>query len=199
MNATSTRPSILRTTSMAVMVSAGLLLGTPLATITATDALAAGSSSEPAKSAEKCKRGEVYSKRQKKCVPEESSSVTNEDRYETGRALAHAGRFEDAIELLRTADASDPRVLNYLGYASRNAGRVEEGMAYYERALAIDPNFTLARSYMGQALLLQGDEAGAWEQLELIARVSGIEGPDYVQLRDALRDSGTTGADFYRR
>ena len=168
------------------MVAVAMAVGAPVG-FTASEALAAGSSSKPTKDATKCKRGQVYSKRQKKCVDDESASLTNEDRYETGRSLALIGRFEDAILVLETADRSDPRVLNYLGYSSRNAGRMEEGMAYYEAALEIDPRFALARSYMGQALLQQGDRDGAEEQLALVGEISGEDSAEYAQLRDALQ------------
>lgn len=167
-----------------------LALGLAVPTL-CVSALAAGGSSKPTKAATTCERGEVYSEREKKCVAEDTSSLTNGDRYETGRALAHAGRFDDAVAVLETADASDPRVLNYLGFAHRKAGRLAEGMAAYEAALRIDPDFTLARSYMGQAMLEAGDRAGAVKQLRLIRAVTGPVSLEYVMLRDALSAGGS--------
>ena len=163
-----------------------LILAAPLA-----PALAAGGGSSTREEASDCKRGEVYSERRKRCVREDSSALTDEDRYETGRALAHAGRHDDAIRVLETADRSDVRVLNYLGFAHRKAGMVAEGMRFYEAALAIDPNFTLARSYMGQAMLESGDAEGAREQLRLIRAVTGPVSLEYVMLRDAIAAGGS--------
>jgi Flp pilus assembly protein TadD len=70
---------------------------------------------------------------------------------------------------------NDPRILNYLGYANRKAGRMELGMSYYRKALQADENYILARSYMGMALVEQGDIQGARVQLVEI-RDRGGEG-----------------------
>lgn len=167
-----------------------LALATPLA-MPPAPALAAGGGTSTKQKASDCKRGEVYSERRERCVREDSSALTDDDRYETGRALAHAGRHDDAIRVLLAADAGDKRVLNYLGFAHRRAGMVDEGMRYYEAALAIDPDFTLARSYMGQALLERGDREGAREQLRLIRAVTGPVSLEYVMLRDAIAAGGS--------
>ena len=156
----------------------------------AAPALAAGGSSRPTGAATECKAGEVYSEREKKCVEDTSSSLTDRDRFETGRALALAGRYDEAVAVLETADASDPDVLNMLGFAHRKAGRMADGMAHYEAALAIDPDHALTRSYMGQAMLETGDREGAREQLRLIRAATGPVSLEYVMLRDALA-SGT--------
>ena len=172
--------------SLAALFALAIVPAAPFAT---GEALAAGSSSKS--KAKTCKRGETYSRRAKKCVRDDSASLTREDRYEAGRLLALAGDFEGAIATLERADRADPRVLNYLGYSARKLGRVEEGMAHYRAALAIDPDFTLARSYMGQAMLQAGDREGALEQLRLIRAVTGPVSLEYVELRDALRDAGS--------
>jgi Tfp pilus assembly protein PilF len=52
-----------------------------------------------------------------------------------------------------------------MGYNTRKLGNIELGMTYYKRALQKDENYILARSYMGQALLEQGDVEGARVQL----------------------------------
>lgn len=141
--------------------------------------------------AKQCKRGETYSRRAKKCVRDDSAELSDEDRYEAGRLLALAGQFDAAIETLRSADQGDPRVLNYLGFSKRKLGRFDEGMDYYRAALAIDPDFTLARSYMGQAMLEEGDREGALEQLRLIRDVTGPVSLEYIALRDAIADAGS--------
>lgn len=169
------------------LLAAGMIFA-PAHVSFVSEALAAGGS-KPAKSeAKECKRGQVYSERRKKCVRDDSAALTSEDRYQTGRAFALDGRFEDAVVTLAAANQDDPRVLNYLGYSSRKAGRLSEGMRYYEAALALDPDFALARSYMGQALLQQGDRDGAEAQLARIETISGTRSDEYLQLYDALRE-----------
>jgi tetratricopeptide (TPR) repeat protein len=86
--------------------------------------------------------------------------------YEAAREFAYAGQHENALRALRAAsDQQDPRILNYMGYNSRKLGNMELGMRYYREALQKDENYILARSYMGQALIEQGDLEGARVQL----------------------------------
>jgi hypothetical protein len=40
-----------------------------------------------------------------------------------------------------------------LGYSHRKEGRVKVGIGYYHEALLNDPNYTLVREYLGEALL----------------------------------------------
>ena len=168
------------------LIATAVILGS-VSILTAPDAFAAGSSKPAKDEAKKCKRGEIYSERREKCVRDDSAGLTSDERYETGRAFAFDGRFEDALLALASADQDDPRVLNYMGYSSRKAGRLDEGMRFYEAALALDPDFALARSYMGQALLQQGDREAAEAQLAQIAAITGTRSANYLQLRDALR------------
>ncbi|MEM9104387.1 MAG: hypothetical protein AAGC96_01930, partial [Pseudomonadota bacterium] len=42
---------------------------------------------------------------------------------------------------------------------------------YYRQAVAMDPEYTLVREYMGEALLQKDDLAGALEQLAEIRRL----------------------------
>jgi tetratricopeptide (TPR) repeat protein len=130
-----------------------------------------------------CSGGKVYSEQMKKCVDPEESSLDDETLYEAGRAFAHAGRYGEAITVLSTIAANgDPRVLNYLGYSHRKQGRIEVGLGYYEEALRLNPDFTLARSYMGEAYLQLGDVASARTQLKEIADRCGTGCDEYQML-----------------
>ncbi|MCF3641643.1 hypothetical protein LXM94_16850 [Rhizobium sp. TRM95111] len=105
-----------------------------------------------------------------------SERSTDDILYEAAREFAYAGQHENAIRALKAAsDQNDPRILNYMGYNLRKLGQVELGMRYYQKALAIDSDYILARSYMGQALFEQGDVEGARVQLVEI-RDRGGEG-----------------------
>ena len=57
---------------------------------------------------------------------------------------------------VRSSNKNDPHVLNYLGYSNRKAGRLDVGLSYYQKALAIDPNFVLAREYLGEGYVAAG-------------------------------------------
>ena len=169
------------------------VLGLAFAALSALPAAAAGGTTRTEDKATECERGEVYSDREKRCVPEDSAAATEADRFETGRALAHAGRLAEAIALLDRADANSADVQNYLGFAHRKAGRLDRAVEHYRLALAIDPNHTLARSYLGQAMLASGDREGAREQLRRIRAATGPVSLEYVILRDAIAAGGAGG------
>lgn len=132
-----------------------------------------------------CKKGQVYDKKLKKCVEENRAS--DEALYETARDAAYEGDYLRAIALLKMVrNPDDPRVQNYLGFANRKLGRTEKAMRHYVRALELDPDYILARSYMGQGLVADGDLEGARAQLQEIARRGGKGTWAYVMLENAI-------------
>jgi len=144
-----------------------------------------GSSASPA--TKSCKSGQVWNKKTKKCVKAQSGVLPDEDLYQQGRALAKEARYDWAIEVLSTIqDQQDPRVLNYLGYSNRKAGRLDIGITYYTKALAIDPNFNLAREYLGEGYLAAGRIDLAMNQLAEIARSCGTTCEEYRELNAAI-------------
>jgi Flp pilus assembly protein TadD len=113
--------------------------------------------------------------------------------YEAAREFAYAGQYENALRALRAAsDQEDPRILNYLGYNTRKLGNMQLGMTYYKRALQKDENYILARSYMGQALIEQGDIEGARVQLVEIRDRGGENTWAYRALLQSLGGERTT-------
>jgi tetratricopeptide (TPR) repeat protein len=134
-----------------------------------------------------CKSGQVWNKKTKKCVKAQSGILPDEELYQQGRALAKEARYDWAIEVLSTIqDQQDPRVLNYLGYSNRKAGRLDIGITYYSKALAIDPNFNLAREYLGEGYLAAGRVDLAMNQLAEIARSCGTTCEEYQELNAAI-------------
>jgi cytochrome c-type biogenesis protein CcmH/NrfG len=55
---------------------------------------------------------------------------------------------------------------NYMGYAARQQGDLDNAFKYYERALQIDPAHRDAREYLGEAYLQAGKLAEAEAQLK---------------------------------
>jgi tetratricopeptide (TPR) repeat protein len=171
------------------------------ATIAAPMAFAAasGGSSEPAAGEEpltkkqveakaKCKKdGDVWNMKTRKCDKAQSGSLDDESIYEAGREFALEGRYDEAITTLNyVSNPRDKRVLNYLGYSYRKSGHVDVGLTYYKQALDIDPNYTLVREYLGEALIQMGDISGAKGQLaEIKARCQGAC-PEYADLAKLL-------------
>ncbi len=146
---------------------------------------------------EKCKKGEVLKKvgNVKKCVKVESGILPDEDLYQQGRALAKAGEYEWALQVLAAIEnQNDPRVLNYTGYSNRKAGRLEIGITYYRKALAIDPNFVLAREYLGEGYVAAGRIDLAKLELNEIKARAGTGSEEYRDLAKAI-DTGVVATD----
>ena len=144
-----------------------------------------------------CKQGEVLKKvgNMKKCVKVESGILSDEDLYQQGRALAKAGHYEWALQVLAAIqNQNDPRVLNYTGYSNRKAGRLEIGITYYRKALAIDPNFVLAREYLGEGYVAAGRIDLAKLELNEIKTRAGTASEDYQDLSKAIA-TGVIAAD----
>jgi Flp pilus assembly protein TadD len=136
----------------------------------------------------KCKHGMVYSENKKKCVKANKSSMNDTQLFEIAREMAYAGQYDNALVVLDAAkNQNDPRILNYKGYANRKAGRVDLAMTYYQKAIAIDGNYLLARSYMGQGLIMQGKVEEARAQLIEIRDRGGKDTYAYHALYDALK------------
>jgi tetratricopeptide (TPR) repeat protein len=83
-------------------------------------------------------------------------------------------------------DQDDPAVLNYLGYAHRKAGMIEAGIAYYQQALAIDPDYLLVREYLGEGYVAAGKVELARQQLKEIAARCGTNCEEYQQLAEVI-------------
>lgn len=167
-------------------------------------ALAAGgggggsSTTSPAKL--KCKKGEVVAnlnkdgktvkkdgKTVKVCVKVESGILPDEDLYQQGRALAKEGNYDWALQVLAAIkNQNDPHVLNYIGYSNRKAGRLEIGITFYRKALAIDPNFVLAREYLGEGYVAAGRIDLAKAELAEIAKRCGATCEEYKDLSEAI-------------
>jgi tetratricopeptide (TPR) repeat protein len=151
-----------------------------------------GSSGGTSSEVKKCKKGEVLKKvgNVKKCVKVETGILPDEDLYQQGRALAKAGQYEWALQVLAAIEnQNDPRVLNYTGYSNRKAGRLEIGITYYRKALAIDPNFVLAREYLGEGYVAAGRIDLAKLELNEIKNRAGTGSEEYQDLSKAI----TTG------
>lgn len=137
-----------------------LPLGLLLALSTTTPSFAAGDgggggNNSPA--SHDCKTGEVWDKVKKKCVKAQSGILPDEELYQQGRALAKEGRYDWALTVLAMiANQNDPRVLNYTGYSHRKAGRLDLGITFYRKALAINPDYVLAREYLGEGYVAAG-------------------------------------------
>lgn len=168
-----------------------LFLALPVSLMLSVSAQAAGSGSDtPPTSTQtttECTDGQIYDASSKSCIDADKQSFNDDQRYDAVRELAYAGAYDRAEQVIASADEpGDPRFLNYKGFIQRKQGNFEAAMEFYTAALGIDPDYLLARSYMGQGLAASGDIEGAREQLTEIAARGGRDTWSYVALKMAL-------------
>lgn len=164
----------------------GMALGAALATFTVAPLLAAGGGGTgPILD---CPKDQIRDA-DGKCKPATNNAIDHEARVAYALALAKAERYEEALVALNHAsDQNDPRVLNYMGYSLRKSGRLDEGIGYYKRALATDPDYVLAREYLGEAYLTMGRLDLAEAELKEIETRCGTTCEAYLDLAEDIKD-----------
>ncbi len=138
-----------------------------------------------------CKPGQVWDAKQHKCLQRHGGVLPDSELAEYAYALAKADRFQEAIDVLDTLDnPNTPRALNYRGYATRKLGRTEEGIGYYLKSVALDPNYPQVREYLGEAYVIEGKYDLAKDQLATIEKICGSKDCEYYgELAKALADA----------
>jgi tetratricopeptide (TPR) repeat protein len=134
-----------------------------------------------------CPSGYVYDSNKKACVKASSGLFDDKQLYAQGRALALAGRYAEALDALTAVrNQNDSMVLTMIGYAKRKSGSFDEGMAYYQRALAIDPKNVNTREYLGEAYAEKGRMDLAKAELVKVEALCGTECEQYQDLAKAI-------------
>lgn len=148
----------------------------------------AGSAAAPvfgAQDTPKCKEGLTYNEQTKTC--EQTSSLEDDALTRQGRTLALNGHYENALEaLMAVRNKNDATVLTYIGYATRKLGKVEEGIAWYHKALAIDPDNVHTREYLGEGYVAAGRTDLARQELARLEAICGKGCEQYEALAAAI-------------
>jgi tetratricopeptide (TPR) repeat protein len=132
-----------------------------------------------------CPRGQVWSGKQGKCV-KAKSELPDADLIGSGRALAKAGRYDEALEVLAMVKEKDPVALTFIGYSLRKSGKTEAGIARYHEALALDPNNVATREYLGEGYVATGRIDLAEAELKKIEALCGTGCEPYRELSEAI-------------
>ena len=134
-----------------------------------------------------CPRGEVYDARTMSCVKQGSRVLPDKALTDYAYALAKAWRYDEALDVLNLLkNPNTPEALNYRGYATRKMGRVDEGIAYYHKSIALDPRYAQVREYLGEAYVIKHDIARAKAQLRVIKTICGTDCEEYEDLAGAI-------------
>ena len=111
--------------------------------------------------------------------------------YAAGKAALDGKDWGTAIRLLSSAALRDTRnadLQNYLGYAYRNAGRLELAFKHYQRALQLNPRHRGAHEYIGEAYLIANDLASAEKHLSALETICLIPCEEYDDLKKAIAE-----------
>ncbi|HLH47794.1 MAG TPA: tetratricopeptide repeat protein [Roseiarcus sp.] len=138
-----------------------------------------------------CERGKVWNAKTHKCLPRHSGVLPDSELADYAFALAKAERYEEALQVLDLSqNPNTPKALNYRGYITRKLGRIDEGIGYYLKSVALDPNYAQVREYLGEAYVIQGKFDLAKEQLGKIEAICGsTDCEEYEDLQKALTDA----------
>ena len=168
--------ALIAASSAALVLSSGYAL-----------AVSGGSSSGSSGSANTCKQGYVWDKKTKKCVQQSGSNIPDDELIQQGWALAKSGQFEAGRALFSAvANRNNPEVYNGLGYTNRKLGYFTDAIAFYQKALALDPNYVQAREYLGEGYVTMGKFDLASDQLAQIGRICGATCEEYTDLREFI-------------
>jgi Flp pilus assembly protein TadD len=106
--------------------------------------------------------------------------------YGAGKMAIEARDWNAAIKsfsaaALRAPD--NPDIQNYLGYANRNAGKLDVAFKHYQRALELDPKHRGAHEYIGEAYLMANNVAKAEEHLAALERLCRLPCEEHADLK----------------
>ena len=139
-----------------------------------------------------CEDGQVFDQESSECVAAQDEALNDAERLQAVRELAYAGKFGAAqIVLDAVTDQDHDMVHTYRGFTARKMGDMDAAMRAYGRALDINPDNILVRSYMGQAFVETGQYDLAQAQLTQIRTRGGRGTWAEISLRLAIQ-SGTT-------
>src|SRR5437867_1693486 len=140
-----------------------------------------------------CAPGEVYDARSMTCVKQRSGILPDKALTQYAYVLAKAERYQEALDVLNLLkNRNTPEALNYRGYATRKLGRVDEGIGYYRKSVALNPRYAQVREYLGEAYVLKGDLARAKAQLRAIKSICGTGCEEYEDLAKAIAERSPT-------
>jgi pentatricopeptide repeat protein len=137
-----------------------------------------------------CPRGQVWDSRTQRCVQAQSGVLPDDKALaDYAYVLAKTERYDEALAVLDLMQERDtPQALNYRGYATRKLGRIDEGIGFYLKAVALDPQYAQVREYLGEAYVTKGDIERAREQLRAIEAICGTGCEEYEDLAKAISE-----------
>jgi len=110
---------------------------------------------------------------------------------EAGKAAIRAQNWPGAIDAFGKVAARDPRnadAQNWLGYAYRKSGKLDQAFKHYNEALRLDSRHRGAHEYIGEAYLMKGDLAKAKEHVAALDRICFFGCEELSDLKKAVAE-----------
>ena len=106
---------------------------------------------------------------------------------DAGHRQVLAGYYDHALDALNAiCDKNDAMVLTMIGYSKRKLGALDEGIAIYHQALAIDPKNINTHEYLGEGYIDAGHIDLAEAELDTLQGLCGTTCEQYQDLAKAL-------------
>lgn len=122
------------------------------------------------------------------CLGAARVEMSDEELFYAGYWLAKSGHYEKALTYLYLTRSKNEKILTYIGYATRKLGDVDQAIPFYTQALFKNPNYVVARAYLGEAYLTRGEPDRAKRELQEIERRCGISCPSFRDLEQHIAE-----------
>ncbi len=105
--------------------------------------------------------------------PDDQRAASDASLFYAGYWMAKTGRYGEALTYLNAIRLKDEKALTYIGFAIRKSGKASDALGFYTEALAKNPDYVVARAYLGDAYLTLGRLDLAKAELAQIERRCG--------------------------
>jgi tetratricopeptide (TPR) repeat protein len=122
------------------------------------------------------------------CAGAAKAQMPDQELFYAGYWLAKSGRYQEALTYLTRARTKDEKILTYIGFATRKLGDVDKAMPFYAEALKLNPGYSVARAYLGEAHLTRGEPEKAASELEEIEWRCGRTCAEYADLASRIAE-----------
>jgi cytochrome c-type biogenesis protein CcmH/NrfG len=122
-------------------------------------------------------------------TPDAKAPPGTDPDYQAGVKAVGAKAWPEVIARMGHVIQKDPKnanAWNYMGFAYRQMGEMDNSFKHYEKALQINPNHRGAHEYMGEAYLQVGNLAKAEEHLKALAKICASSCNEYSELEERV-------------